>query len=69
MKEIILAAFCVLFLTGCASEHLIVTNDGTVISTDDEPELNKDTGMMEFEDSEGRLQQLPKESIKTIIER
>lgn len=69
MKEIVLAAFFALLLTGCASEYLIVTNDGTVISTDSKPELDNDSGMIEFEDSEGREQQLPKDSIKTIIER
>lgn len=69
MKEVILAVLCAFVLTGCANEYLIVTNDGTVISTDEEPEKNENTDMIEFEDHEGRMQQIPKESIKTIIER
>lgn len=69
MKKSILAALCAIALTGCANEYLIVTNDGTLVSTQEKPELDKDTGMMEFEDDEGRKQQIPKESIKSVIER
>ena len=69
MKKSIVAALCAIALTGCANEYLIVTNDGTIISTQEEPALDKDTGMMEFEDDEGRKQQIPKESIKSVIER
>lgn len=69
MKKSIVAALCAIALTGCANEYLIVTNDGTLVSTQEKPELDKDTGMMEFEDDEGRKQQIPKESIKSVIER
>ncbi|MNZ77909.1 putative lipoprotein YgdR precursor [compost metagenome] len=69
MKKSILAALCAIALTGCANEYLIVTNDGTLVSTQEKPELDQDTGMMEFEDDEGRKQQIPKESIKSVIER
>ncbi|MNE72872.1 putative lipoprotein YgdR precursor [compost metagenome] len=69
MKKSIVAALCAIALTGCANEYLIVTNDGTLVSTQEKPELDQDTGMMEFEDDEGRKQQIPKESIKSVIER
>lgn len=69
MKKAILATLCILALTGCASEYLIVTNDGTVIATQEEPKLDKSSGMIEFEDDEGRKQQMPQSSIKSIIER
>lgn len=69
MKKLILAACCVLSLTGCSSEYIIATTDGQLISTDGKPRLDKDTDMYRFEDSEGRDQQIPKSSIKQIIER
>lgn len=69
MKKLLLAACCVLSLTGCSSEYIIATNDGQLISTDGKPRLDKDTDMYRFEDSEGRDQQIPKSSIKQIIER
>jgi hypothetical protein len=31
--------------------------------------LDKDTGMFEFEDEEGRVQQIPQSSVKSLIER
>lgn len=69
MKQMILAALCALSLAGCANEYLIVTNDGTIITTEEKPQLDKDTGMFEFEDSEGRTQQIPQTSVKSMIER
>lgn len=69
MKKLILATCCVLSLTGCSSEYIIATTDGQLISTDGKPRLDKDTDMYRFEDSEGRDQQIPKSSIKQIIER
>lgn len=69
MKKLILAACCVLSLTGCSSEYIIATTDGQLISTDGKPRLDKDTDMYRFEDSEGRDQQIQKSSVKQIIER
>lgn len=69
MKELLIAAFCAIALSGCASEYLIVTNDGSVITTDEEPEYDEASGMMKFEDDDGREQQIPKENVKSIIER
>ncbi len=50
MKELLLAALCAIVLTGCANEYLIVTNDGSVISTVEEPEYDEDSGMLKFEE-------------------
>ncbi len=33
------------------------------------PELDKDTGMLEFEDSEGRKQQIPQTQVRQMLER
>lgn len=69
MKHPIATLLFFLALTGCASEHLILTTDGQMLTSDGKPELDEDTGMIEFEDSEGRKQQIPQTQIKQIIER
>jgi hypothetical protein len=69
MKHWLLAFFCVAALTGCASEYLLVTTDGQILTSDGEPELDEDTGMFEFEDSEGRVQHIPQSQIKQMMER
>lgn len=69
MKKLILATCCLLSLAGCSSEYIIATTDGQLLTTDGKPKLDKDTDMYRFEDSEGRDQQIPKSSIKQILER
>ncbi|MCY1434522.1 putative lipoprotein YgdR [compost metagenome] len=69
MKVWILIFFCTLGLVGCSSEYLIATTDGQILTTDEKPELDKDTGMIEFEDHEGRAQHIPQSQVKQIIER
>jgi hypothetical protein len=69
MKKILLTACCLLTLTGCSSEYIIATTDGQLISTDGKPRLDEDTGMYRFEDSQGRDQQIQKETVKQILER
>jgi uncharacterized protein YcfL len=69
MKKMLLAACCLLSLTGCSSEYIIATTDGQLISSDGKPRLDEDTGMYRFEDSEGRDQQIQKETVKQILER
>lgn len=69
MKNLLLAACCVLSLTACSSEYIIATTDGQLITTDGKPKLDKDTDMYRFEDSEGRDQQIQKSMVKQILER
>lgn len=69
MKPWPLPLICLLTLTGCTSEYLIVTSDGQLFSSQGKPELDRDTGMLEFEDSEGRKQQIPQANVKQLLER
>ena len=69
MKKLLIAACCLLSLVGCASEYIIATNDGKMITTHEKPELDKDTGMLHYEDEEGRDQQIQKSEVKQMIER
>jgi hypothetical protein len=65
IKQAALAAICLAALSGCASEYLIITDDGSVLTSD----VDKDTGMLEYEDGEGRKQQVQPQKVKQIIER
>lgn len=69
MKQLALLTCCLLALTGCASEYIITTTDGQMLSSHGKPELDRDTGMLEFEDSEGRVQQIPQANVRQMIER
>lgn len=63
--------FAVLFLglAGCAKDHIIATNDGQMIDSATKPELNNETGIVEYKDSEGRENQIPIEDVSSIKER
>ena len=69
MRKIILATCCLLTLAGCSSEYIIATKDGQLITTEGKPKLNESTGMYNFEDKEGRDQQIQKDSVTQILER
>ena len=69
MKNLMLVAFCLLSLTGCASEYIIATNDGKMITTNEKPELDEETDMLHYQDEEGRDQQNQKSEVKQMIER
>jgi len=69
MKHWIIAALCVFSLAGCSSEYIISTTDGQMLTSDGKPQLDEDTGMIEFTDSEGRKQQIPQSSVKQMLER
>ncbi|MBB1519510.1 YgdI/YgdR family lipoprotein [Aquipseudomonas campi] len=69
MKHCFLILLCAVGLAGCASEYIITTTDGQMLTSDGKPELDRDTGMLEFEDSEGRKQQIPQDHVKQMMER
>jgi hypothetical protein len=69
MKPWIIAALCLFGLAGCSSEYIITTTDGQMLTSDGKPELDRDTGMLEFTDSEGRKQQIPQSNVKQMLER
>ena len=56
MKNWLIASVCVFALAGCSSEYIITTTDGQMLTSDGKPHMDKDTGMIEFTDSEGRKQ-------------
>ncbi|MBN47761.1 MULTISPECIES: YgdI/YgdR family lipoprotein [unclassified Methylophaga] len=72
MKQSFLTViFATLFigLAGCAKDHIIATNDGRMIDSATKPEVNDETGMIEYEDEEGRENQIPVGDVSEIKER
>lgn len=63
--------FGILFigLAGCATDHIIATNDGRMIDSANKPKLNNASGMVEYKDAEGRENQIPIEEVSGIKER
>ena len=43
--------------------------DGQMLSAEDKPEIDDETGLITYEDAEGNEQQIPQTSVKQIIER
>ncbi|MBK6738195.1 MAG: YgdI/YgdR family lipoprotein [Haliea sp.] len=65
----LLAACSALSLAGCATEYIIATTDGRMITTNEKPELDDETGMLHYEDEAGRDQQIKQDDVKQMIER
>ncbi|WP_223824917.1 YgdI/YgdR family lipoprotein [Pseudomonas profundi] len=72
MKKGLFAIFCafgLLTLAGCANEHIISTHDGRLIEAENKPEIDEDTGLIEYEDKDGRYNQIPQSEVSEIQER
>lgn len=69
MKKWIPTLLFAALLSGCSSDYLITTTDGQMLTSSGKPTLDDETGMIEFEDSDGQHQQIPQTSVKQMIER
>lgn len=72
MKNWLIAALCaigMLTLAACSNDHLIRTSDGQIIEADNKPEIDEDTGMIEYEDHSGRDNQIQQRDVREIKER
>ena len=65
----ILLSLGFLTLAGCANEHIISTHDGRLIESENKPEIDEDTGLIEYEDKDGRYNQIPQSEVSEIKER
>jgi len=65
-----LLAFGSLTLVACGgNEHIIGTTDGRMIESDSKPDIDDDTGMIRYEDDDGRDNQIPARDVREIKER
>ncbi|MEH6567282.1 MAG: YgdI/YgdR family lipoprotein [Halopseudomonas sp.] len=62
-------AIALMGVVGCSNDHLIRTEDGQLIESDEKPEIDDDTGMIEYEDEQGYENQMKQSEVKEIIER
>ncbi|GGK05948.1 YgdI/YgdR family lipoprotein [Pseudomonas matsuisoli] len=69
MRNLLLATLCALTLAGCASDYFIATTDGRMLNAEGKPQFDETTGMLEFQDNDGRKQQIPMTDVKQVIER
>ncbi|WP_394244881.1 YgdI/YgdR family lipoprotein [Vibrio astriarenae] len=68
--RILTLLFISLFITACGTtQYLMSTNDGQIITSYGEPELNEETGMYEYEDVDGKEMSIAQEEVVQIIER
>ncbi|KOC91879.1 YgdI/YgdR family lipoprotein [Winslowiella iniecta] len=71
MKKTILTASAIaigLFLSGCANDHIMHTNDGRTIVADGKPQVDSDTGMITYKDAQGKEQQINRSEVKEMSE-
>lgn len=53
-------------LTACSSDYAIQTNDGRTIITSGKPNIDDETGLIEYEDSSGVTLQINRDDVKTM---
>jgi len=56
-------------LSACAGHYIISTNDGHMINTNGKPAIDKETGMISYEDASGNMHQLQKQDVKEIVKK
>ncbi|MEL0167481.1 MAG: YgdI/YgdR family lipoprotein [Pseudomonadaceae bacterium] len=56
-------------LSACGNDYLVRTSDGQIMEAEDKPQIDEDTGMIEFEDATDRDRQMKQENVEEIIER
>lgn len=64
-----LGAIAMMGVVGCSNDHIIRTEDGEMIQSNEKPEIDDDTGMIEYEDEQGYDNQIKQDDVKEVIER
>ena len=63
------ALVMVVWLAGCSSDYVMATKDGNMILTQGKPKLDKDTGLISYQDEQGNRRQINGDRVTQIIER
>ncbi len=67
MKKLFFIALLVVAFTACSSPQNIVLNDGTIIPTRDSVDYDEDSGVYEYENSDGEEVYVNKDNVKIIL--
>ena len=57
-KVLTLGLLGLFILAGCGNDYLVRTTDGQIMEAEDKPEIDDETGMIEFEDATNRDRQM-----------
>lgn len=69
LRSIGLAIACCALAACSATEYLITKKDGTVIEAYGKPKVDEKSGMVSYEDRDGKSMQMRRDDIGQIIER
>lgn len=69
LRNLSVATFCILLAACSSTEYLISKKDGTLIEAYGKPKLDDKTGVVTYEDKEGRKATINKADVGQIIER
>ncbi|WP_435927686.1 YgdI/YgdR family lipoprotein [Dryocola sp. BD613] len=56
-------------VSGCSSDYVMATKDGRMILTDGKPQIDDETGLVSYRDSQGNEMQINRDDVSQIIER
>lgn len=56
-------------LVGCSSDYVMATKDGNMILTQGKPEIDKDTGLISYQDETGNRRQINGDQVSHMIKR
>lgn len=56
-------------LAGCSSDYVMATKDGNMILTQGKPKIDKDTGLISYQDEQGNQRQINGDRVTQVIER
>jgi len=55
-------------LVGCSDEHTITTTDGGTIISQNRPEIDENTGMIRYRDTDGNDVRIPQANVISVSE-
>ncbi|ADP11535.1 Uncharacterized lipoprotein ygdR precursor [Erwinia sp. Ejp617] len=56
-------------ISGCSSDYVMATKDGTMIMTDGKPQIDKETGLVKYTDQSGHELQINGDEVSSMVER
>ncbi|WP_130835222.1 YgdI/YgdR family lipoprotein [[Erwinia] mediterraneensis] len=62
----LLLVISISMLSACSSDYAIQTNDGRTIITSGKPNIDDETGLIEYEDVSGLTLQINRDDVKTM---
>lgn len=58
-----------LLLSACSSNYVMTTKEGQMIKTHGKPVIDKETGLVQYEDDSGHDKQINGDDVSSMVER